>query len=160
VSAVAPVHEGGDRVSSTRVRAAIREGDFAAADALLGEAYTLRGRVVLGEGRGHDLGFPTANLEVVPEKTLPKNGVYTIVGRYGGRDYQGLVSIGDKPTFGGGKKAIEAWLLDFQETIYGEELRLRDFRFIREQRRFASVEELLAQMREDATHVRFPSFAS
>jgi riboflavin kinase/FMN adenylyltransferase len=160
VSAVAPVLEGAERVSSTRVRAAIEGGDLARADALLGEAYTLRGRVALGEGRGHDLGFPTANLVVPSEKTLPKDGVYTIVGRYAGRDYPGLVSIGDKPTFGGGKKAIEAWLLDFQETVYGEEVSLRDFRFIREQRRFASVDELLVQMREDAAHVRFPSFIS
>lgn len=158
VSAVGPVCEGEERVSSTRVRAAIEAGDVVAADALLGEAYTLRGRVVLGEGRGHDLGFPTANIAVAQEKTLPKDGVYVIVGRHGGRDYPGLVSIGDKPTFGGGKKAVEAWLLDFQETIYGEEVSLRGFRFIREQRRFAGVEELAAQMREDATNVRFPSF--
>ena len=81
------------------------------------------------------------------KRLLPKDGVYAIVGRHGGRDYPGLVSIGDKPTFGGGEKAIEAWLLDFQETIYGEELSLRDFRFIREQRRFAGVEELFPDAR-------------
>lgn len=158
VCAVGPVCQGAERVSSTRVRAAIEAGDIVAADALLGEAYTVRGLVVLGEGRGHDLGFPTANIAVAHEKMLPKDGVYTIVGRHGGRDYPGLVSIGDKPTFGGGAKAIEAWLLDFQGTIYGEEVSLRDFRFLREQRRFGSVDELSARMREDATHVRFPSF--
>jgi riboflavin kinase / FMN adenylyltransferase len=151
--------DAGGRISSTRIRTVIAAGDLAVADALLGEAYTLRGRVVLGEGRGHDLGFPTANITVPAEKVLPKAGVYTIIGRYAGCDYRGLVSIGNKPTFNGTTEVIEAWLLDFQETIYGEELSLRDFRFIREQRRFESVEELLLQMREDASHVAFPSFS-
>jgi riboflavin kinase/FMN adenylyltransferase len=159
VAAVPPLMEGGARVSSTRIREALARGDVAAADELLGAAYTLRGTVVLGEGRGHALGFPTANLAVPPEKTLPMDGVYAAVGRHDGRDYRALVSIGDKPTFGGGEKVIEAWLRDFRATIYGEEVALRDFRFVREQRTFASTDDLLRQMEEDATHVRFPSFA-
>lgn len=159
VSAVAHLTDGGsDRVSSTRVRAAIEAGDFVTADALLGEPYTLRGPVVLGEGRGHDLGFPTANVVPPPGKLLPKDGIYAAVGRHAGRDYRGLVSIGSKPTFGGTGKAIEAWLRDFHETIYGEELSLREFRFIRDQRRFSDPESLMAQMREDATHAAFPVF--
>jgi riboflavin kinase/FMN adenylyltransferase len=158
VAAVAPVSDNDDRVSSTRVRAAIARGDMETADRLLIEPYGLRGRVELGAGRGHDLGFPTANLSVDPSKTLPPDGVYSVIGRHGSRDYNGLVSIGTNPTFDGRTRTVEAWLQDFQETIYGEELALRRFRFIREQRKFASVEELLDQMRLDATHVRFPSF--
>lgn len=159
VVAVAPVADAGDRVSSTRIRAAILRGDLATADRLLGGAYTLRGRIELGAGRGHDLGFPTANLAVSPEKTLPADGVYAVVGRHDGRDYRGLVSVGTNPTFAGTARTIEAWLLDFQRTVYGEELALRDFRFVREQRTFATVDELLVQMRDDATHARFPSFS-
>ncbi len=155
---VPPVLEGGERISSTRVRAAIERGDFALADRLLCEPYALRGRVVLGHGRGHDLGFPTANLDVPPGKLLPKEGVYTATGRYAGRDYRGLVSIGDNPTFGPGAKTIEAWLQDFRQTIYGEELALRDFAFVRDQRAFGSSEELVAQMQDDAGNVRFPAF--
>jgi riboflavin kinase/FMN adenylyltransferase len=128
------------------------------ANRLLGESYAVSGRVVIGEGRGHDLEFPTANLAVPPGKSLPGDGVYAVVARYDGRDYNGLASIGTNPTFDGSARTVEAWLLDFQSTIYGEELTLRDFRFIREQRKFDSVQELLAAMREDATHVRFPSF--
>lgn len=150
----------GERVSSTRIRAALSRGDVAVADALLGAPYTLRGRVMLGEGRGHRLGFPTANLEVPAEKTLPMDGVYALVARYDGRDYAGLASIGDKPTFGGTEKAIEAWLRDFRGTIYGEELALRDFRFVRAQRAFPTVDALITQMQEDATHVGFPTFVS
>ncbi len=158
VEAVPPVNDGDERISSTRVRAAVMRGDMETANRLLAQTYALRGRVTLGEGRGHDLGFPTANLEVAPEKTLPADGVYSVVGRYDGRDYKGLVSIGTNPTFDGRKRTVEAWLLDFQGTVYGEELALRDFSFIREQRKFDGVPELLEQMREDATHVRFPSF--
>jgi riboflavin kinase/FMN adenylyltransferase len=159
VVAVPPVMEGVERVSSTRIRAALAKGDVTAADALLGAPYTFRGTVVLGEGRGHALGFPTANLALPPEKMLPMDGVYAMVARHDGRDFRGLVSIGDKPTFGGGEKVVEAWLRDFSGTIYGEELSVRDLRFVREQRAFASVDELLRQMQDDATHVHFPSFA-
>jgi riboflavin kinase/FMN adenylyltransferase len=154
---VPPLMSGGDRVSSTRIRGALVVGDLAAANELLGEPYTLRGRVILGEGRGHDLGFPTANLSVPPQKLVPKDGVYAIAARYDGRDYRGLASIGTKPTFDGHSRTVEAWLLDFHRTIYGDELTLRDFRFIREQRKFASVDELIAQMREDAAHAPYPS---
>jgi len=159
VIAVPPLMDNDDRISSTRIRAAILRGDMATANRLLGEPYSLRGRVVVGEGRGHDLGFPTANVAVPPEKTLPADGVYLVTGRHDGRDFRGLVSIGTNPTFEGTKRTVEAWLMDFQRTIYGEELALRDFRFIREQRKFDSIDELLVQMHEDATHVHFPSFA-
>ncbi|GAC1442573.1 MAG: bifunctional riboflavin kinase/FAD synthetase [Vulcanimicrobiaceae bacterium] len=158
VVAVAPVADAGERVSSTRVRAAILGGDMTTANRLLGAAFELRGRIELGAGRGHDLGFPTANLRVIPEKTIPADGVYAIVARHDGRDYPGLVSIGTNPTFAGTARTVEAWLLDFKRTVYGEDLVLRDFRFVREQRTFASIQELLVQMNDDATHARFPSF--
>lgn len=159
VLAVPPLRWDDEPVSSTRVRAAILRGDMAMANRLLGESYAVRGRVVLGAGRGHDLGFPTANLSVSSEKTLPADGVYSVVGRYDGRDYNGLVSIGTNPTFAGSERTVEAWLLDFERTVYGDEMILRDFRFIREQRKFDSVDQLLAAMRDDASHVRFPTFA-
>ena len=159
VLAIPPLVDAEGRVSSTRIRAALARGDVAAADALLGTPYELRGRVLLGAGRGHGLGFPTANLAVPEGKTLPMDGVYAVVGRYDGRDHKGLVSIGDNPTFGAGPKTVEAWLLDFDSTIYGQELALREFRFVREQRRFESTDELIEAMHQDATSVRFPSFA-
>lgn len=149
----------GVRASSTRIRAAIAAGDVPLADRLLGLPYTVRGVVGFGAGRGHDLGFPTANVVVPPEKMLPPDGVYAITGRYEGRDYPGLVSIGTNPTFDGTARTVEAWLLDFNGSLYGEELTLRDFRFVREQMRFESVEALLAQMERDAAAVTFPSFS-
>jgi riboflavin kinase/FMN adenylyltransferase len=148
----------GERVSSTRVRKAIAAGDVVLADRLLGVPYMVRGTVVFGAGRGHDLGFPTANIAVPPEKMLPPDGVYAITGRHDGHDYPGLVSIGTNPTFAGTARTVEAWLLDFRGSLYGEELVLRDFRFVRAQRKFDSVDALLAQMERDATAVSFPSF--
>lgn len=148
----------GERVSSTRIRAAIAGADLALADRLLGLSYTVRGSVALGFGRGHDLGFPTANVTVPREKMLPPDGVYAITGRHDGRNYRGLVSIGTNPTFNGTQRTVEAWLLDFYGSLYGEELALRDFRFLRGQQRFDSVDALLVQMRADAATVRFPSF--
>ena len=153
----ATTDESGERISSTRIRGYIREGRLEVADRLLGHSYELRGHVELGAGRGHDLGFPTANLSV-PEKLLPKDGVYAGVARYDGRDFAALVSIGTNPTFDGSARTVEAWLRDFEETIYGKEVALRDLRFVRDQQRFASVDELLAQMNLDARAVAYPSY--
>ena len=147
----------GERVSSTRIRKVLQAGDFELADRLLGAPYTIRGPVTFGAGRGHDLGYPTANVAVAPGKLLPPDGVYRAIGRHDGRDYLGLVSIGTNPTFGDATRSVEAWLLDFNGALYGEELALRGFRFVRAQRRFDSVDELIAQMRDDAAGVKFPS---
>jgi riboflavin kinase / FMN adenylyltransferase len=157
IVAVPNTLDAGERVSSTRIRAAIQAGDLEGADRLLGEPYTVRGVVMFGAGRGHDLGYPTANLAVAPGKLLPPDGVYRITARHDGRDYLGLVSIGTNPTFDGLARTVEAWLLDFNGALYGEELSLRDFRFVREQRRFATVDELIVQMRDDAAMVKFPT---
>ena len=151
------VDEWGERVSSTRIRERIAEGDVSKADEMLGHSYELRGRVELGAGRGHDLGFPTANI-TVPAKLLPKDGVYSAVARHDGRDYAALVSIGTNPTFDGRARTVEAWLRDFHGTIYGEELALRDLRFVRDQQRFESVEALLEKMNEDLEAVAYPSY--
>lgn len=149
--------EHGERISSTRIRAAISEGDVETADRLLGHSYEIRGRVTLGRGVGHDLQFPTANLEL-PQKLLPRDGVYSGVARYDGRDYAALISIGSNPTFDGGQRTVEAWLRDFTETIYGRELALRDLRFVREQQRFETPAALKEQMDRDLHAVAYPAF--
>jgi riboflavin kinase / FMN adenylyltransferase len=158
VVAVEPVCEDGVRISSTRIRHLIADGETMAADRLLGgTGYEIRGPVEIGAGRGHALGFPTANLRI-PEKLLPKDGVYAATARYDGRDYAALVSIGMNPQFGGGPRSVEAWLRDFHQTIYGRELALRDFRYVREQRLFAQVGELIEQMQLDLQAIGYPSY--
>jgi riboflavin kinase/FMN adenylyltransferase len=158
VVAVDRISEDGERVSSTRIRGLILEGDLAAADRLLGgTGYGIRGTVELGAGRGHSLGFPTANV-CVPAKLIPKDGVYAATARYDGRDYAALVSIGTNPQFDGNRRTVEAWLRDFQHTIYGRELWLRDLRYVREQRFFPEVAELIEQMQRDVAAVGYPSY--
>ncbi|HUA08239.1 MAG TPA: riboflavin biosynthesis protein RibF [Candidatus Acidoferrales bacterium] len=156
-AALENVTHDGERISSTRIRALVASGELERADYLLGHSYELRGVVEVGFGRGHDLDFPTANLRV-PEKLLPKDGVYASVARHDGRDHAALVSIGTNPQFDGKQRTIEAWLRDFRETIYGHEVVLRDLRYLREQRLFASVDELVAQMRTDMEAVAYPSY--
>jgi riboflavin kinase/FMN adenylyltransferase len=158
--AVPRLEDRNERISSTRVRRAIAAGDLALADELLGVPYTLQGRVVVGEGRGHDLGFPTANLDVPAGKLIPADGVYRCVARYDGRDYAALLSIGTNPTFNAGSnRTAEVWLRDFDGTIYGEQLRLRELRFHREQLRFENPEALIEQMRADVAAVPYPTIA-
>jgi riboflavin kinase/FMN adenylyltransferase len=157
LAAVPAASANGERISSTRIRALISEGEIERADALLGAAYEIRGTVEIGAGRGHSLGVPTANLRP-PSKLLPRDGIYSALARYDGRDYPSLVSIGKNPQFGGEQRTIEAWLRDFRKTIYGRELALRELRFVREQRLFASIDELIAQMRLDAQAIAYPSY--
>lgn len=143
----------GDRVSSSRIRELIEQRRFHDADALLGAAYTVRGVVMAGDGRGHTLGFPTANLAVAPEKLLPTPGVYGAIAHYEGRDWTAVVSIGDKPTFGGTHLVVEAYLIDFHRSIYGEQLALRHWNFVREQQRYDGAGALVEQMRKDVAQV-------
>ncbi len=150
--------DGGERISSTRIRRLVAGGDLAVADRLMGgTGYEIRGLVELGAGRGHELGFPTANVRA-PGKLLPKDGVYSATARYDGRDRPALVSIGTNPQFAGKNRTIEAWVRDFHYTIYGRELALRDFRYLREQKLFTGVDELIAQMQRDLEAVAFPSY--
>jgi len=158
VVGVEPVMEDGERISSTRIRAAVAKGDMAQADRLLGgNGYEIRGVVEIGAGRGHGLGFPTANLRV-PEKLLPNDGVYSALARYDGRDYPALVSIGTNPQFDGTARTVEAWLRDFEQSIYGHQLWLRELRYIREQRLFSEVGELIEQMERDLSSVGYPPY--
>ncbi|HZZ65239.1 MAG TPA: riboflavin biosynthesis protein RibF [Candidatus Baltobacteraceae bacterium] len=151
------VDEWDERISSSRIRKLIGEGKMHEADLLLGHSYEVRGAVQLGAGRGHDLGFPTANI-AVPSKLLPKDGVYTATARYEARDYAALVSIGTNPTFSGSQRTVEAWLRDFRETVYGREIALRDFRFLRDQERFGSPDELIQKMNADVNAVAYPAY--
>jgi riboflavin kinase / FMN adenylyltransferase len=158
--AVPQLEDRAERISSTRIRRAVAAGDLALADELLGAPYVLYGRVVVGEGRGHDLGFPTANLDVPPGKLIPADGVYKCIARYDGRDYAALLSIGTNPTFDAGTgRTTEVWLRDFDRTIYGEQLRLRELRFLRKQLRFENVDALIEQMRADVAAVPYPTIA-
>jgi riboflavin kinase/FMN adenylyltransferase len=138
-------------ISSSRIRAALVAGDVATAARLLGRPPALTGTVVRGDGRGRALGYPTANLSFAYRPALPAIGIYAgwAIGQ------RALVSIGRRPTFhDDGEVVVEAHLLDWDGDLYDTELRVEVAERLREERRFGSVEELVAQMREDEAAAR------
>lgn len=147
------LEQDGEKISSSRIRTLIEERRFDEADRMLGSPYTLRGMVTYGDGRGHVLGFPTANLNTAAEKLVPPDGVYGGVARHDGRDYTAVVSIGTKPTFGGTASVVEAYLLGFAGSIYGDQVALRQWTYVRDQVRYDGADALVRQMHMDVAAV-------
>jgi len=139
-----------ENVSSSRIRQLVHAGATEQAAALLGRPPEVEGVVVRGDGRGRELGFPTANLEVPEGLLVPPDGVYA----GWTRDRRAAVSIGTNPHFDGVERRVEAHLLDFDGDLYGERLLVELWRPIREQRRFDSLEELVAAIDDDVERTR------
>jgi riboflavin kinase/FMN adenylyltransferase len=139
-----------DNVSSSRIRELVHAGELRRAAASLGRPPEVEGIVVRGDGRGRELGFPTANLDVPEALLVPPDGVYA--GWTGGR--RAAVSIGTNPHFDGVERRVEAHLLDFDGDLYGERLVVELWEPIREQRRFDSLEELVAAIGDDVERTR------
>jgi len=147
--------DGTDAVSSTRIRTLVAAGDVVGAAQLLGRPHEVRGRIVHGDGRGGpDLGFPTANFEIGDDIALPADGIYAgYFTRADGTVHPAAVSVGRRPTFyqpGTASVLVEAYLLDFDGDLYGEKSRVSFVERLRGDRRFESVDALIAQMRRDA----------
>jgi riboflavin kinase/FMN adenylyltransferase len=154
----------GEPVSSTRIRAALREGLVDEAARLLGRWYTLQGQVTTGSGRGRTIGFPTANLAWPPRKVVPARGVYATVaeitqnggagGEEGARRYGGATNVGVRPTFGGTTLSVETHLLEFSGTLADARMTLAFVARIRAERAFPGPDALSHQIREDVQRVR------
>ena len=155
VHVVPPVESGGAPISSSRIRAAVQQGDMRAAADGLGRPYSLRGVVVRGDGRGRGLGFPTANIHV-PEsdKLVPRPGIYAARGVLRSGPVDGVLHLGPRPTFPGSPPTIELHLFDFEGDLYGEAIRVDFIERIRDIRPFGSVQELVAAMELDAEAAR------
>ncbi len=150
VRVVEPLMEGEEMVSSSALRRTLQEGNVAKASHYLGHPFALEGMVVHGDGRGRDLGFPTANLEVAPGLTVPGDGVYaTWASVEGDGRWKAATSIGVRPTFGEGQRTIEAFLIGYQGDLYQHRLRLEFTHRLRDELRFDSVDALVRQMHED-----------
>lgn len=154
VRVVPPLEMDGMVVSSTAIRRALSEGDVMQAARLLGRRVSIGGRVTAGARRGKGLGFPTANLEVQPDLALPGNGVYVTRAYLGSSMHPSVTNIGFNPTFGGRRRTVEVHLLDFDGDVYGQTIRIELLRRLREEKRFTTVEELIAQMHRDVADTR------
>jgi riboflavin kinase/FMN adenylyltransferase len=141
----------GETVSSTRVRALIAAGDMDGAMRCLGAPFLLQGEVVEGDQRGRELGFPTANIVPDDELVPPGHGVYAAFAD----EHPAAVNVGIRPTFDTGRGLlVEAYLIDHDEDLYGQQLRIAFVKRLRGERRFESVEALVAQMHRDVAEAR------
>lgn len=147
-------YEGGDRISSSRIRTALQIGHLTEATQLLGRPYTLTGQVVKGQQLGRTLGFPTANLQLPVEKYLPRTGVYSVK-VYGAEasplagPLKGVMNIGNRPTVEGQALSVEVHVLDWAGDLYGQLLTVSLEGFIRPEKKFDSLAELKAQISQD-----------
>ncbi|KEO82979.1 bifunctional riboflavin kinase/FAD synthetase [Tumebacillus flagellatus] len=154
VEIVGAVNRYGEKVSSTLIREKLSYGDVRLVQELLGRPYVVSGHVVHGEKRGRLLGFPTANIELSESYSLPKNGVYLvrvhIGGDYGGVWHAGVMNIGTKPTFHDqAHRSLEAHLFHFDGDIYGQPVYVELLDFLRDEKKFFSIDELIAQIGAD-----------
>jgi riboflavin kinase / FMN adenylyltransferase len=151
------VQHGDGPISSSRIRSLLEEGDVATAAQLLGAPYGVEGPVVEGDRRGRDLDMPTANVEPSPDVILPGTGIYagTAAVEGGSEQWPAAVSIGVRPTFGtGGNLRLEAHLIGFDGDLYGRTLSLSFLERLRDEERFDSPQELVAQMKRDVERAR------
>jgi riboflavin kinase/FMN adenylyltransferase len=138
-----------DRISSTRIRETVMNGQVEEMVALLGRYYQIRGKVVSGRNRGGRLlGFPTANIHLMDE-LCPKAGVYAVTVECRGKKYQGVANIGYSPTFDDHLFTVEVHLLDFKGDLYDQELRVNFIARIRDEKKFSGIDELSAQIAKD-----------
>ena len=144
----------GIRISSTYIRRQIEEGDMATAVRFLGHPYVLTGTVVPGKQLGRRMGIPTANLRLPEEAAVPKFGVYACRCRIDGAAYPAVTNVGTRPTVEGRGITVEPWILDYSGDLYGRDITLEFYRFLRREQKFPDLDALKAQIREDAEMTR------
>ncbi|MBC8080054.1 MAG: bifunctional riboflavin kinase/FAD synthetase [Gorillibacterium sp.] len=155
VEVVRPYCFAGSKVSSTLIRENLQDGRLTEANALLGRGYSISGTVVEGEGRGRTIGYPTANVKLELPYVVPRNGVYAVRVTVRSQSFGGVMNIGVNPTFTGeGIRTLEVHLFDFTDSIYGESIRIDFVDLLREERKFNSVSQLIAQINSDADRAR------
>jgi riboflavin kinase/FMN adenylyltransferase len=155
VETIAAVAQGGERISSTRVREALAAGNFAEAARLLGRPYAIAGRVVHGAKRGRGLGFPTANVRLARARA-PLGGIFAVKCHgVATRGLEGVASLGINPAVqAGGPATLEAFLFDFSGDLYGRRVSIEVLKKLRDEARFASLDELSAQIARDCEEAR------
>jgi riboflavin kinase/FMN adenylyltransferase len=154
VEVVPPFTVGDKELHSSDVRRLITSGDIEEANRLLGREYSMAGPVEAGDKVGRQLGFPTANIGIEPNKLVPAFGAYAGRARAPEGDFIAALSVGYRPTFGGTQLRVEAFLLDFEGDLYQQRLELRFVKYLHADIRFASTDALVAQLRRDVEDTR------
>jgi riboflavin kinase/FMN adenylyltransferase len=154
VEVIPPYTINGELVSSTLIRQALIQGDMKRVEKLMGHHFYLRGKVITSDKRGRALGFPTANLESKPQQALPNNGIYATITHVDGKQFPSATNIGTRPTFGEGRKMVENHLLNYKGDLYSKEIRVEFVQKLRDEKRFASSEELKTQIEKDVRKVQ------
>lgn len=149
ICVVDTVEDNGQVISSTHIRELIQQGKMEKAEELLGHPYTIIGSVVHGKKVGRHIGFPTINLIADPDRVYPPNGVYATIVRVCNKLYMGITNIGYNPTVGGQQKMIETHIFDFEQEIYGEEVEVMFYKYIRPEQKFSGIDALSAQIAID-----------
>lgn len=142
--------DGEREISSTYVKEELHKGNIPKVNELLGYPFSTSGEVLHGRGLGHKIGVPTTNLIPPAEKLMPPNGVYKTKSYFGEKQFWGITNVGYKPTVGGAPfLGAETYLYDCDEDLYGEESRVEFYRYMRPEKKFASVDELIKQLQRD-----------
>jgi riboflavin kinase/FMN adenylyltransferase len=143
-------------ISSTEIRKLVSVGDVANAAKLLGRNYHMRGPVIHGDGRGGEMNIPTANIDYPREKIMPANGIYASWARVNGQKHRAAVNVGINPTFTPDKQTpnVEAYILDFDQDLYGRDLMIEFVARLRDELKFDSVKKLIEQIQKDIAKVR------
>lgn len=153
VVSVAPVMHDGERISSTRIRQTIRDGAMNRAAEMLGRSYSVEGVVAEGRQLGRTLGFPTANV-VLGEEQLPPDGVWAVRGFLEEQSWNGVANLGNRPTVDGANHTLEVHLFNYSGDLYGRRLEVEFVHHLRDERKFASLDELRAQITVDSEMAR------
>ncbi len=144
----------GQRISSTLIRRLLEEGEMESATKFLGHPHILTGHVLHGQKLGRKLGVPTANLVIPAGVVVPKFGVYACKANIGGIRYPAVANVGIRPTVSGTGITVEPWILDFEGDLYGREIQLEFYRFLRPEVKFETLTALQQQILEDAAATR------
>lgn len=145
------------KVSSTKIRTALEDGDIETANSYLGNPFPLSGKVIQGDQIGRELGYPTANLNLSSDyKLIPPNGIYAVKVKYEGKEYSGMLNIGVRPTFvfDSPKQTLEVHLLDFKGDLYEKYLSLDLIKRIRDEKKFDNRQQLIKEIEKDEVRVR------
>ncbi|WP_407272193.1 bifunctional riboflavin kinase/FAD synthetase [Radiobacillus sp. PE A8.2] len=147
---------GDEKISSTLIRTLLKDGKIERVNELLGRAYMARGIVVEGDKRGRTIGFPTANIEPAIDFLMPRVGVYAVLVKHNGKEYKGMANLGYKPTFheDANLLTIEVHIFDYKNDLYGEELCIEWRNYIRDEKKFNGIEELVSQIKRDEQEIR------